>query len=70
MFKTIRDAFKIKEIRNGLIFTFLMLIVVRLGSLVPTPGVDVSKLENFFSNNYKPYYCESKRSPEYLYMQS
>ncbi|MCR5633206.1 MAG: preprotein translocase subunit SecY [Eubacterium sp.] len=51
MFKTIRDAFKIKEIRNGLIFTFLMLIVVRLGSLVPTPGVDVSKLENFFSNN-------------------
>ena len=51
MFKTIRDAFKVKEIRNGLIFTFLMLIVVRLGSLIPTPGVDVSKLSNYFANN-------------------
>ena len=51
MFKTIRDAFKVKEIRNGLIFTFLMLIVVRLGSLIPTPGVDTSKLSNYFANN-------------------
>jgi len=51
MFKTIRDAFKVKEIRNGLIFTFLMLIVVRLGSLIPTPGVDVTKLSNYFANN-------------------
>lgn len=51
MFKTIRDAFKIKEIRNALIFAFFILIVVRLGSLIPTPGVDVSKLNNFFANN-------------------
>ncbi len=51
MFKTIRDAFKIKEIRNALIFAFFILIVVRLGSLIPTPGVDVSKLSNFFANN-------------------
>lgn len=51
MFKTIRDAFKIKEIRNALIFAFFILIVVRLGSLIPTPGVDVSKLDNFFANN-------------------
>ena len=51
MFKTIRDAFKVKEIRNGLIFTFFILIVVRLGSLIPTPGVDTSKLSNYFANN-------------------
>lgn len=51
MFKTIRDAFKIKEIRNAIIFAFFILIVVRLGSLIPTPGVDVSKLSNFFANN-------------------
>ena len=51
MLKTIRDAFKIKEIRNGLIFTFCILIVVRLGSLIPTPGVDTAKLSNFFANN-------------------
>ena len=51
MFKTIRDAFKVKEIRNGIIFTFFILIIVRLGSLIPTPGVDVSKVSNFFNNN-------------------
>lgn len=51
MFKTIRDAFKVKEIRNGLIFTFFILVVVRLGSLIPTPGVDVAKLSNYFANN-------------------
>ncbi|MCR5633387.1 MAG: preprotein translocase subunit SecY [Eubacterium sp.] len=51
MFKTIRDAFKVKEIRNGLIFTFFILVVVRLGSLIPTPGVDVTKLSNYFANN-------------------
>ena len=51
MFKTVRDAFKVKEIRNGLIFTFFVLIVVRLGSLIPTPGVDTAKLSNFFANN-------------------
>ncbi len=51
MFKTIRDALKIREIKNGLIFTFCILIVVRLGSLIPTPGVDTAKLSNFFANN-------------------
>ena len=51
MFKTVRDAFKVPEIRKGLIFTFLMLIVVRLGSLIPTPGINTAELSNFFANN-------------------
>ena len=51
MFKTIRNALQIEEIRKGLIFTFFILIVVRLGSLIPTPGVDTAKLSNFFANN-------------------
>ena len=29
MFKTLRDAFKVKEIRMGLLFTFFVLIVIR-----------------------------------------
>ncbi|MCD8361365.1 MAG: preprotein translocase subunit SecY [Lachnospiraceae bacterium] len=40
MFKTLRNAFKIEDIRKKLIFTFLMLIVVRLGSQLPIPGVN------------------------------
>lgn len=50
MFKTLRNAFKIQDIRRRMVFTFLMLIVVRLGSCIPTPGVQRGVLENFFSN--------------------
>lgn len=40
MFKTLRNAFKIKDIRQKLFFTFLMLIVIRLGAQIPVPGVN------------------------------
>ena len=46
MFKTLQNAFKIKEIRKKLFFTFLMLVVIRLGSQLPVPGINT----NFFSN--------------------
>ena len=39
MFKTLRNALKIKDIRKKLIFTFFMLVVVRFGSQLPIPGV-------------------------------
>ncbi|HAH17428.1 preprotein translocase subunit SecY [uncultured Eubacterium sp.] len=40
MFKTFRDAMKVKDIRKRLFYTFIMLIVVRLGSQLPVPFVD------------------------------
>ena len=40
MFKTLANAFKVKEIRNRIIFTFIMLIVVRIGSILPIPGIN------------------------------
>lgn len=49
MFKTLRDALKIKDIRKGLLFTFFMLIVVRLGSQLPVPGVSSDVFEQLFS---------------------
>lgn len=45
MLETLRNAFKVKDIRRKIGFTFLMLIVVRLGSQLPVPGVD----KNFFA---------------------
>ena len=51
MFKTIRDALKIKEIRSGLLFTFFVLIVVRLGGLIPTPGINTYMVASFFKNS-------------------
>lgn len=50
MFKTIQNAFKIKEIRQRLLFTFLMLIVIRLGSQLPVPGVNREYFSQWFSN--------------------
>lgn len=51
MFKTLRNALKVKEIRQRLLFTFLMLIVVRIGSQLPIPGVDRTYFATWFANN-------------------
>jgi len=50
MLTTLRNAFKIKDIRKRLFFTFLMLIVVRIGSQLPVPGVDPEVFKKLFGN--------------------
>ena len=49
MLKTLRNAWKVVEIRKKLIFTFLMLIVIRFGSELPIPGVNTSYFADFFA---------------------
>ena len=49
MFQTIRNAFKVKEIRKGLLYTFMMLAVIRFGSQLPIPGVDPTYFKSFFA---------------------
>ncbi len=49
MFTTVKNAFKIKEIRNKIFYTFLMLVVIRLGSQLPVPGMDRSYFSNWFA---------------------
>ena len=48
MFKTLRDMFRIKDLRSKLFFTFLMLILIRFGSQLPVPGVNSSYFKNWF----------------------
>ena len=50
MLETLRNAFKIKDIRKKLLFTFLMLIVVRFGSQLPVPGVNREYFSNWFAS--------------------
>lgn len=50
MFQTLRNAFKIKDIRNRILFTLFMLLVVRLGSQLPIPGVDQEVFASWFAN--------------------
>ena len=49
MLTTLKNAFKIKELRNKILFTFAMLVVIRLGSQLPVPGVDRHYFSNWFA---------------------
>ncbi len=51
MLETFRRAWGIKDIRRKIGYTFLMLIVIRIGSGLPTPGVDSTYIQNFFAQN-------------------
>ena len=50
MFTTLKNAFKIKELRDKIIFTFLMLVVIRIGSQLPVPGVNGEFFKSWFEN--------------------
>lgn len=49
MLKTVSQAFKIAEIRSKIIFTLLMLVVFRIGSNIPVPGISRSALAQVFT---------------------
>lgn len=49
MLKTLRDAWKVEEIRKRIIFTFLMLVLFRLGNTIPVPFVNIDILAGIFS---------------------
>jgi preprotein translocase subunit SecY len=48
--ETVRNIFSIPDLRKRIIFTFLLLAVYRLGSHIPTPGVDPVALSEFFKS--------------------
>ena len=50
MFKTIGQAFKIKDIRDRLIYTIIMLIIVRIGCQLPLPGTNASVIKDVLGN--------------------
>ena len=45
MFETLRNAWKIEDLRKKLIYTMLILLVVRIGSAIPVPFIDPSFLK-------------------------
>ena len=48
MFKTLQNALKIKDIRQKLIYTFIALVIVRLGCQLPIPGVNREYFASWF----------------------
>lgn len=51
MIKKLKQAFQVKEIRKKIIFTFLMVVVFRMGTTIPVPGIDTSIIKNMVANN-------------------
>lgn len=51
MFKNIKEAFKIKEVRKKLLITFALLLVYRVGCWLPIPGINVSAFGTAASSN-------------------
>lgn len=49
MFETVKNAFKVKEIRNKIFFTLVMLVIIRFGSELPVPGVNRDYFANWFA---------------------
>ena len=50
MFKTLVNAFKIEQLRKRIFYTFWIVIVVRLGSQLPIPGIDVSQVQQYLES--------------------
>ncbi|GIM29913.1 protein translocase subunit SecY [Clostridium polyendosporum] len=46
MLSTLRNAWKVPELRNRLIWTVFLVAIFRIGSHIPVPGIDTSALEN------------------------
>jgi len=49
MLTTLKNAFKIKDIRSKILFTLAMVVVVRLGSQLPVPGVNRNYFAQWFA---------------------
>ena len=51
MSNKIKQIFKIKDIRNKILFILFVLVAFRLAANIPVPGVDVARLRSYFDNN-------------------
>src|SRR6516165_4834484 len=49
-FEAFANIFRVPDLRKRLLFTLGLLAVYRLGSQIPTPGINVQRLEDFFSS--------------------
>jgi preprotein translocase subunit SecY len=51
IFEAFANVFRIPDLRKRVLFTLAMLAVYRLGSFIPTPGINLTRWEEFFQRN-------------------
>ena len=50
MLQTLKNAWKIQELRKKIIFTLFILMIYRVGNVIPVPFIDVATLANYFDS--------------------
>ena len=50
MFKKVMDIFKVKDVRHRMLYVLLCLIIIRLGSQIPVPGVNRNYFSEWFAS--------------------
>ena len=50
MLQTLRNAWKIPELRKKIIFTLFILLIYRVGNVIPVPYIDVDTLTSYFDS--------------------
>ena len=50
MLQSFFNLFKIPDLKKKILFTLAIIVIYRIGAYVPTPGIDGSKLAQFFDN--------------------
>ena len=50
MLETLKNAWKIPELRKKIIFTLFILLIYRVGNVIPVPYIDVATLANYFDS--------------------
>ncbi|WP_346888640.1 preprotein translocase subunit SecY [Clostridium sp. UBA1056] len=51
MLSTLRNAWRVPELRKRILFTLMVVVIFRLGVFIPVPGVDASKIATLVSGN-------------------
>jgi len=51
MWDKLKQAWQVKEVRNGLLFVFAMMVIFRVAANIPLPGIDLVALKRFFDAN-------------------
>ena len=50
MFETLRNAWRIPELRKKLMFTLVILLIYRIGNVIPVPFIDAQTLAAYFDS--------------------
>ena len=56
MFQTLVSFFKTKEVRNKIFFTLAMLVIFKIGTYIPAPGVNPEPFERQGSDEESPLF--------------